>query len=474
MSKKLQFEIEVDDNGTAKVRKFKRSVEDTERSGKKFGRSMGGLSRKIAGFTLNAGAAALKVGALGAAVVVAAGAFAAWKIKQLASSFIATGSSMDKLKISLDTITKGEGEAWFKKLNEWALKMPINTQKAIESFTMMRAMGLQPTIKDMTTLVDTTSALGGGGDKLLGIARALGQIKTKGKVSAEELMQLAEQGIPAYQILQEKLGLTAKQVANIGNAGISADAAVTALVEGMEERFGGQSEKIQSKWAGLTESMKSYWTEFQRMVMESGVMQWLEENLAAIVAWVDELYSSGKMQEWALDVADVVIELAEDIKELVLDTVGDWDTFERKIEEVFSKLKRWVEEATPMLRTFFKLAQTAAKAIDWVGGNIGKSSLAMDQMAAGSLPGRQTYPSNQSGTGLGGLPNTGLFMGHKGEIVKNPAESEQERRGGSTGGGGFHLTLAPTFMTGDANAARAVAQDIKRELDMLNLRLGTT
>ncbi len=468
--KKLQFEIEVDDNGTAKVRKFKRAVEDTKRSGTKFGRSMGGLSRKIAGFTLNAGAAALKVGALGAAVVVAAGAFAAWKIKQLASSFIETGSSMDKLKLSLETITKGRGEEWFKKLNEWALKMPINTQKAIEAFTMMRAMGLQPTIKDMTTIVDATSALGGSSEKLMGIARALGQIKTKGKVSAEELNQLAEQGINAQEILREKLGLTAAEVANIGNAGVDADKAVAALLAGMEERFGGQSKKLNEMWAGMVTSLKSYWTEFQRLVMDSGVMEYLEENIRAVRDWVDELYSSGKMQEWALDVADVVIELAEDIKEFVLDTVGDWDTFEAKIEEVFSTLRNWINEASPMLRTFFRLAQNVAKAIDWVGGNIGKSSLAMDQMAGGSLPGPETY---QSGTGPAGLPSTGMFFGHKGEIVKNPAESEQERRGGSAGGG-LHITVAPTFMTGDANAARAVAQDIKRELDMLNVRLGAT
>lgn len=468
MSKKLQFEIEVDDNGTAKVRKFKRVVEDTERSGTKFGRSMGGISKKLSSFTLNAGAAALKVGALGAAVVVAAGAFAAWKIKQLASSFIETGSSMDKLKLSLDTITKGEGEAWFKKLNEWALKMPINTKKAIESFTMMRAMGLKPTIKDMTTLVDTTSALGGGGDKLLGIARALGQIKTKGKVSAEELMQLAEQGIPAYQILQEKLGLTAAQVANIGNAGIDADKAVTALVEGMEERFGGQSEKIQSKWAGLTESLKSYWVEFQRMVMESGVMEWLEENLASIVAWVDELYSSGKMQEWAMDVADYIIELGEDIKEFVLNAVGDWGDFESKVREVMTNVQSWVNAAIPTLNTFWKIIKGIAWTLDKVGGGLGTGAA---MLVAGVENSPSMFDSHQSGTGPTGLSHTGLFMGHKGEIVKNPAESEQERRGGSAGGG-VTVNLSPTFMSGDANAARVVVQEIKRELNMLNVRLG--
>ncbi len=88
-----------------------------------------------------------------------------------------TGVSMDRMRMSLDTITRGRGAEWFDKLNKWAMTMPINTEKAIESFSMMRAMGLTPTIKDMTTLVDTTNALGGSPEIMEGISRALGQIR---------------------------------------------------------------------------------------------------------------------------------------------------------------------------------------------------------------------------------------------------------------------------------------------------------
>lgn len=237
-----------------------------------------------------------------------AGLVAGYGLTKLAGAFITTASSMDQMRISLDTITKGEGEAWFRKLNEWALKMPINTERAIQSFIMMRAMGLQPTIKDMTTLVDTTSALGGQAGTLEGIARALGQIQTKGKVSAEELMQLAERGIPAYEILKEKLGLTAKQLGNIGEVGINAGKAVQALLEGMAERFGGQSEKIQSKWAGLIESLKSYWADFKRMVMESNVMNFIESGLKAIVQRIDEAKRTGDLARWARTMAEGVLQ----------------------------------------------------------------------------------------------------------------------------------------------------------------------
>ena len=86
---------------------------------------------------------------------------------------------------------------------------------------------------------DAVAAMGGGQDVFNGVARAMAQIATKGKASAEELRQLAERGIPAYDILREKLGLTGKQVAQIGDYAISADKTIKALSEGFEERFGG-------------------------------------------------------------------------------------------------------------------------------------------------------------------------------------------------------------------------------------------
>ena len=398
---------------------------------------------------------------------LAVGAFVGWGVKRLADSFIETGSSMDKLQLSLDTITKGEGAEWFKKLNEWALKMPINTTKAIQAFTSMRAMGLKPSIADMTTLVDTTSALGGGADTLLGIARALGQIKTKGRVSTEELLQLAERGVPAFEILRNKMGLTADQLGNIGRAGLDAQTTIDALVAGMEERFGGQSEKMQTMWAGMVESLKSYWTEFKRLVMESGVMEYLENNLADLVAWVEDLYQSGELAEWAMDVADAIVSLGEDIQDFISATIGDWDDFSLKVSEVFRNFKSWIEDIMPALRTLWKMLKAVAKAFNAVGKFIGTAA-ATAYTGAESL----AQGSYQTGTGPAGLPSTGLFYGHKGEIIKNPQESDAERAGGGSGGE-LHITLAPTFMTGDSNAARSVAREIKRELDMLNLRWGT-
>ena len=291
MAESIAISLEVDDKGSVVVKKF---TSGTVNSVKKMtDKSIGHVKRLSARFAKGLGGAISGIGkALLNLKVLAVGALVGWGFKTLIQGFIDTGSKMDQLKISLDTITKGKGLEWFEKLNKWAMTMPVNTEKAIESFIMMRAMGLDPTINQMTVLVDTMSALGGKADTMEGIARALGQIQTKGKVSAEELMQLAERGVPVFEILREKFG-------DVETSSIDAKAAIAAIFEGLEERFGGQAEKIQGKWSGLIETLKSYWTEFKRLVMDSKVMAALELGVGSVVKKLDEMYQTGKLKEWA-------------------------------------------------------------------------------------------------------------------------------------------------------------------------------
>lgn len=270
----------------------------------------------------------------------------------LAKQAVEVASGFQKMQLSLDTITKGKGEEWFKKLNEWALKMPVNTEKAIQSFIMMRAMGLKPTLDQMTVLVDTMSALGGGGDTLEGIARALGQIATKGKVSAEELMQLAERGVPVFEILKEKFG-------DVETSSLDAGEAIKAIFAGLAGRFGGQSEKMQNIWAGMTETLKSYWKEFQRLVMESGVMEWLENKLKLIIVWVDKMRAEGKFQKYAEEVGGKIVEWAQKAE----------DSIKRMITE-FQKVLPNIKAG---LETIYLALKKIMDAMKYIGKNIGET-----------------------------------------------------------------------------------------------------
>lgn len=89
------------------------------------------------------------------------------------------------------------------------------------------------------TIGNAAAAMGGGRDVADSMVQAITRIKATGRVTFEELRIFAERGVPAIDILKEKLGLTVKEVQKIGELGIEADVAIAALTEGLDERFGG-------------------------------------------------------------------------------------------------------------------------------------------------------------------------------------------------------------------------------------------
>lgn len=219
----------------------------------------------------------------------------AYGAKRIGQEFFNTAMSFERMKITLDTLTNGGGEVWFNRLNQWALEMPLNTQAAVDGFIRLRAMGLYPTIEQMTTLVDVTSALGGRSDTFDGIILAMGQIQSKGKLMAQEIRQLAERGIEAYEILRNKLGLTADDIEATNRRVITSQEALNALWEGMQEKYGGLSKDIMEKGAGAVELLKSNWIEFQRLVMDSGPYEIAIAGVRGVNAVVGEMNEGMKL-----------------------------------------------------------------------------------------------------------------------------------------------------------------------------------
>lgn len=91
---------------------------------------------------------------------------------------------------------------------------------------------------------------------------------------------------------------------------------------------------------------------------------------------------------------------------------------------------------------------------------------------------RANMRSYATGTGMGGLPYTGYFRGHQGEIVLNSNESKlfrsvaQKTRSetgsaaaSSGGGNNISVTISPQVMIGDRSGIRAVMPYLKEELD---------
>lgn len=142
-------------------------------------------------------------------------------------------------------------------LKDFAAKTPFSFQESEAAAKRLLAYGIQyKNVMYVMQGVLAASSMQGNPQVIESVSRALGQIYTKGRLMNEEMRQLAEAGIPAYEILQEKLGLTQQQLQNLGKEGIPASKAINALIDGMNERFGGVVDASSKTLKGIISNIK--------------------------------------------------------------------------------------------------------------------------------------------------------------------------------------------------------------------------
>lgn len=143
-------------------------------------------------------------------------------------------------------------------LANYSATTPISFEQATAAAKSFMAYGMKAE-NVMYALQGVTAAASVGGmdeQTIEALSRALGQIYTKGTLRSEEIMQLAEAGIPAIEILEDKLGLTEDEINNIGKASIDSGKALNALIEGMNERYSAMVAAAMTTTDGLLSNIK--------------------------------------------------------------------------------------------------------------------------------------------------------------------------------------------------------------------------
>src|SRR4030042_3338044 len=115
----------------------------------------------------------------------------------------------EQIEVAFNVLTKSVSEAKYllQDLEQFAKRTPFKFKDLIENSKFLMAMGFQAKeiIPTMEALGNAVSALGGGSDLIHRVILALGQMRAKARISAQEMRQLAEAGIPAWEILQQNL-----------------------------------------------------------------------------------------------------------------------------------------------------------------------------------------------------------------------------------------------------------------------------
>lgn len=225
-------------------------------------------------------------------------------------------------------------------------------------------------------------------------------------------------------------------------------AAQGVILQELESQFGGAAEAVRDTFGGAVDALSNSWGD---LLEEIGFALTKNENMVELI-----------------NRARIYIEQLIPQVGTLVDQFSNWIG---PVDQLGAKLLVFQETVEMML---WPLRQ-AIKLMNAVGTMAGRAAGGL-VYGAGAMP-EQTGPTDAeygfaTGTGPKGLPKTGVFYGHQGEVVLNPKESDEYRRGGSGSGGAINITIAPTFMSGDRNAARVVADELRRALAGNNKRLG--
>lgn len=273
----VKFTADITDLAS-KLKEGTRQIEETARQAESTGGRLGGVFDKFKSMALPA------IGAVSTAL----GGLSAWK-------GIEFNADMEQSLISFETLLHSADKAqeMVKQLQAFAAQTPFEFPGLQNSAKLMLAMGFnaESILPNLKAVGDAVAAVGGNQETLQGVTLALGQMLTKGKVSAEEMNQLAERGIPAWDIMAQKMGMSKEQLMKLSEQGkVFAKDALPALIEGMGERFSGAMERQSKSFTGMLSTLKDNLNMVLGQAMEP-----LFNKLKAILPVVNEFV--GKLNE---------------------------------------------------------------------------------------------------------------------------------------------------------------------------------
>jgi tape measure domain-containing protein len=140
-----------------------------------------------------------------------------------------TAAGFEQSEIAMGTLlgSMQEGEALFGRLQAANLKTPFGLADLSGATQTLLNFGVagDSVLKTVTAIGDLASTAQDPTGALQAISYAYGQINSSARVNAQDLNQLVQAGIPAYQVLAEAFGKTVSEIKSDLDSGVDFDPA---------------------------------------------------------------------------------------------------------------------------------------------------------------------------------------------------------------------------------------------------------
>ncbi|WKW86401.1 tape measure protein [Mycobacterium phage ShroomBoi] len=197
----------------------------------------------LAGRALGTAFTAAATGIIGAAGVALFKGFDRYKSLDATSHRLAAmGNSAEQVKTIMSDI------------NEVVVGTPIALDEAAKAATQFLAGGVKQGRPLQAALTAIADAAGASGQKFGDLAVIFNQVFNKGKLQAEEMLQLNERGINVQAALQKEFGLTSAEIQKMSKDGTIS---FGMLVQAIEGQFGGMSKKLADTVDGALSNMNA-------------------------------------------------------------------------------------------------------------------------------------------------------------------------------------------------------------------------
>ena len=181
--------------------------------------------------------------------------------KKLIADPVSLADEFQTYQIGFKTMLKSKKKAtkFMDSAKKFASVTPFDTSAVVSNAQRMLAYGFsdKDIIPDLTKIGNASAALGAGEEGISRVSRALGQMKTNGRLNAEDMNQLTDVGINAWKYLADAEGKSIAQIREMSQKGeISGDKAVKTILNGLKEFDGMMDKTSNSTVSGLMSNIK--------------------------------------------------------------------------------------------------------------------------------------------------------------------------------------------------------------------------
>lgn len=194
--------------------------------------------------------------AIGGGLAVAGVAALAGQAASMASSGFQYNAAIEQSTVSFSVLLGSQRNAiaMMDELRVFAAKTPFELptlNQAAVSLLATKKIAQSEVLPILEKLGDAAAGSSEGFASMPRITRAISQMLTKGKIQAEEMMQLSEAGVPAWNALAGKMGKSTAEVQKLGEQGKLGTKEIMLLVEGLGDTYKGLADKQSKTFSGL-------------------------------------------------------------------------------------------------------------------------------------------------------------------------------------------------------------------------------